>query len=62
MSLNDHYHKDSNAIHNEDGFDMQTISDSEDEETIMYSDNKYCQSCVKCAYKLLYQFNMEPTV
>lgn len=29
------YHKDSNDILNEDGFDMQTISDSEDEETII---------------------------
>lgn len=63
MSLNDHYHKDSNDIHNADGYNMQTISDCEDEDTIMCSDKKYCQTCVKCAYKLLYkQFNMEPTI
>lgn len=44
MSLNYLYQKDSDDIQNEDVFDMQSSSDSEDEETIVCSGNKYCQS------------------
>lgn len=57
MTLNDHY-QDSNDIQNEDGLDVQSGVESEDEETIIFSNKKNYQSCVKCAYKMLYKFHM----
>lgn len=61
LSLKDHY-QDPKKTQDEEDFHIYSSSASDDEceQAIMCSDSdkKPCQSCVKCAYKLIYEYNM----